>query len=110
MGNYFVYIITNPSRTVLYVGMTNDLEYRLIDHYWNKGRPKTFTGRYHCHNLVHYERYPYASMAIAREKEIKKWRREKKNELINRENPEWTFLNSNVMEWPPHPDTQFDSN
>lgn len=55
--NYFVYITTNPGKTVYYVGMTNDLERRLIEHRQNKGKPETFAGRYYCYNLIYYERH-----------------------------------------------------
>jgi len=94
--NYFVYITTNPGKTVIYVGMTNDLPTRLQQHYENRGNPKTWAGKYHCYNLVWWERYQYVEHAIEREKEIKKWRREKKNKLIEAFNPKWKFMNSEV--------------
>ena len=94
--NYFVYIITNPAKSVLYVGMTNDLVTRLEQHFEEKGRQKTFAGRYFCFNLIYYERHQYVQNAISREKEIKKWRREKKEALINAFNPEWEFLNDKM--------------
>jgi len=50
-GNYFTYITTNKLRTVLYIGITNDLERRLEEHFENKGKPNTFTGKYGCHYL-----------------------------------------------------------
>ncbi|MFT7036317.1 MAG: putative endonuclease [Cyclobacteriaceae bacterium] len=104
MNNFFVYILTNPKKTVLYTGMTNDLEYRIIEHYLNRGKPKTFAGRFYCYNLIYYESHVKALHAIDREKEIKDWRREKKEELINSFNPEWKFLNNEITLWPPHPD------
>lgn len=94
--NYFVYILTNPAKTVLYVGITNNLQTRLKQHFSEKGRQKTFAGRYFCFNLIYYERHQYVNNAINREKEIKKWRREKKELLINDFNPEWRFLNDEV--------------
>ncbi len=94
--NYFVYIITNPARTVLYVGITNDLAVRLHQHFKERGKQKTFAGRYFCFNLIYYEHYTYINHAIDREKEIKKWRREKKEALINAINPEWKFLNEEL--------------
>jgi putative endonuclease len=94
--NYFVYITTNPARTVLYVGVTNNLGTRLQQHYEERGRAKTFAGRYFCFHLLYYERFTYIQHAIDREKEIKKWRRAKKEALINAFNPEWTFLNDEV--------------
>ncbi len=93
---YFVYITTNPDRTTLYVGMTNNLKARLIQHYENRGKPETFAGRYYCYNLVYYESTQYVLSAIAREKQIKKWRRSKKDALINSFNPEWRFLNDSI--------------
>jgi len=99
---YYIYIITNPERTVLYTGVTNDLSQRLIEHWVNKGQPKTFAGKYYCYNLIYYEEFRYINDAIAREKEIKGWRRSKKLELIKAMNPDWTFLNPSICdEWPP---------
>ena len=55
MGNYFIYFITNPNKTVLYLGVTNDLERRLDEHYRNRGNKKSFASRYHCFKLVYWE-------------------------------------------------------
>lgn len=98
-GNYFVYITTNPNRTVVYVGVTNDLGRRLSEHYENRGQPKTWAGRYYCYYLVWWERHQNPMDAISREKEIKKWRREKKNQLIESVNPHWEFLNKEIGAW-----------
>ena len=92
--NYFVYIMTNKHKTVLYVGVTNDLERRVHEH--ESGLYKGFTKRYNCHYLVYYEHYTQIEHAIDREKEIKKWRREKKNNLISKFNREWVFLNDKI--------------
>ena len=81
-GNYYVYITTNPGKSVLYTGMTNDLKVRLLQHFQNRGDKSTFAGRYYCYKLLHYETFPEAILAIAREKEIKDMSREKKKELI----------------------------
>ncbi len=89
--NYFTYISTNPKRTVLYVGMTNDLYTRMIQHYSERGKFSTFAGRFYCHKLIYFERYDTPMEAIDREKEIKKWRRSKKEDLINSINPRWEF-------------------
>mgnify|MGYP001818697627 CR=1 FL=1 len=94
--NYFVYITTNPAKTVLYVGVTNNLFIRIKQHQENAGKNKTFAGRYFCFNLIFWERYSSIHHAIAREKEIKKWRRRKKIELINEFNPDWGFLNDEI--------------
>jgi len=99
---YFIYIVTNPERTVLYTGVTNNLEIRLAEHYFNRGNSKTFAGKFYCYNLVHYEEFQFINDAIAREKELKGWRRAKKEALIKTKNPDWTFLNKAVCRcWPP---------
>ena len=99
--NYFVYMVTNPKRTVLYTGMTNDLKRRLQEHIEarEKENNKSFTGKYFAYNLVWYEWHQYVNDAIAREKQIKKWRRDKKEFLIAQMNPEWKFLNNEVKDW-----------
>jgi len=94
--NYYVYITTNPAKTVLYVGVTNDLLVRISQHKENKGNPKTFAGKYYCYNLVYYEHFTHIDGAIAREKEVKKWRRAKKVALIESTNPTWRFLNDEI--------------
>jgi len=94
--NFYVYILTNPDKTTLYVGVTNDLTARLYQHHENAGTKNSFAGKYHCYLLVYYEHFSHIEYAIAREKEIKKWRREKKDKLIESTNPEWKFLNKEV--------------
>ena len=94
--NYYVYIITNKNKTVLYIGVTNDLKRRLYEH--ENGILPGFTKRYNCHYIVYYEHFTYILHAIDREKEIKKWRREKKDRLITKFNPEWKFLNEEIYE------------
>ncbi len=94
--NYYTYITTNPGKTTLYIGVTNNLLRRLSEHFDNAGQPETFAGRYHCYNLIYYELTSDVNIAIAREKEIKKWNRKKKEDLIRALNPEWKFLNSEV--------------
>jgi len=96
--NFYVYITTNPTKTVLYIGVTNDLTRRLYEHFENKGNKNTFAGKFYCYNLVYYEHFTHINSAIAREKEIKKWRREKKEALIASLNPDWKFLNEEVNE------------
>jgi putative endonuclease len=81
--------------------MSNDLQQRLIEHYLNRGKPDTHAGKYYCYNLVFYEEFQYVNTAIAREKEIKKWRREKKEKIITSLNPEWKNLNKEILgAWP----------
>ncbi len=91
-GNYYVYITTNPSRTVLYTGVTNDLKRRVRQHYQNRGRRTTFAGRYYCYDLIYYEYSTDILKAIAREKEIKNMNHDKKKELIATLNPKWNTL------------------
>ena len=99
---YHVYILTNKIKTDLYTGMTNDLEQRIVEHYIDRIEKETFTGKYNCHLLLFYESYKYVNDAIAREKEIKGWIRMKKVKLITNFNPEWKFLNKELLgEWPP---------
>jgi putative endonuclease len=100
--NFWVYILTNYKRNVLYIGITNDLAGRLKEHYDNRGKKETFAGRYHCYNLVYYEWYQYVLNALTREKEMKNWARKRKIELIESVNPDWTFFNKDICgAWPP---------
>ncbi|MDN5284389.1 MAG: endonuclease [Mucilaginibacter sp.] len=99
--NFFTYILTNYNRKVLYTGVTNDLDRRLYEHYFGINQNESFTFKYKCFYLVWYERHQYIDHAIEREKEIKGWTRDKKIRLIVQENPNWDFLNIEIMEWPP---------
>jgi putative endonuclease len=92
MKTYFIYITTNPRRTVLYTGVTNDLEQRIFQHFENRGNRKTFAGRYFCYQLIYYEDFGDINDAIEREKEIKNMSREMKEELIKTKNPRWITL------------------
>lgn len=95
MKRYYVYILTNINKTVLYTGVTNNLDRRLIEHKNDAlGLKRTFAGKYNCIYLVYFEEYQFARIAISREKEIKSLNRAKKEVLINTLNPEWNFLNS----------------
>ncbi|MCC6584310.1 MAG: GIY-YIG nuclease family protein [Chitinophagales bacterium] len=86
-----IYILTNKNKTTLYVGVTADLYARIQEH--KNGISKTsFTYKYNLHYLVYYEFHSKIEEAIAREKEIKKWRREKKDNLISAFNPMWDDL------------------
>jgi putative endonuclease len=95
MKTYYVYMMTNQSRVVLYTGVTNSLERRVWFHA-NTGK-RTFTKRYNADRLVYYERFDRARDAISREKEIKGWRREKKNDLVRRLNPKWEDLGEKLF-------------
>ena len=83
---YWVYIMSNKTRTVLYVGITNDLYRRYAEH--KEEKIKGFTQKYKCHDLLYFEEFKDIEDAISREKEIKAWRREKKENLIATRNPE----------------------
>jgi len=96
-NTYYVYIVTNTYRTTLYIGVTNDLKRRISEHYTNsKNNTKTFAGKYNCYDLVYYESFEEVNQAILREKQLKKWRREKKNNLIANFNPKWKTLNNDL--------------
>jgi putative endonuclease len=88
--NYYVYILTNWDGKRMYVGMTNDLERRMYEHK-NHSVPG-FTQKYNVDRLVHFEHCSDVNAAIAREKEIKGWRRQKKNALVQSANPDWRDL------------------
>lgn len=97
IDNYFVYIVTNINKTVLYIGITNDLFTRLNEHYNDSNTSKKhFTGKYNAYHLIYWERFDNIEYAIEREKELKGWRRSKKENLINSFNPTWKFLNDEV--------------
>ena len=87
---FFVYTMTNRSRVVLYTGITNDLTRRVWEH--QNGEMKGFTKQYKVNRLVYYESFDDPLDAIGREKEIKGWRRAKKNALVETLNPEWADL------------------
>ena len=96
--NYFVYIITNENKTVLYIGVTNNIQKRLSQHYFDsQNAKKSFAGKYNCYYLLYYEKFEDINLAILREKELKGWRREKKNKLISDFNTNWNFLNNDVL-------------
>ncbi|MGD0975724.1 MAG: GIY-YIG nuclease family protein [Candidatus Korobacteraceae bacterium] len=86
---YYVYILASRSRN-LYVGVTGDLDRRIFEH--KRKLLRGFASRYNIDRLVYYEIYDKVVRAIAREKELKSWRRERKIALIERENPTWDDL------------------
>jgi putative endonuclease len=92
--NYFVYILSNWNNKVVYVGMTNNLLRRIYEH--KNKMIDGFTKKYNVNKLVYFETTNDVNSAINREKEIKKWRREKKNNLVNTVNPDWQDLS---LEW-----------
>ncbi len=90
---FFVYIVTNPAKKSLYIGVTNNLVERLDEHYQKRGNDETWAGKYYCYKLIYYETFKYIDKAIEREKQLKGWTRAKKEFLIKTMNPNWDFLN-----------------
>ncbi|MCV9388508.1 GIY-YIG nuclease family protein [Reichenbachiella ulvae] len=86
-----VYIMTNARHTVLYVGVTSNLIARVQEHK-DKVYPSSFTSKYNVFKLVYFEGFHSIEEAIDREKQVKKYRREKKDALVNQTNPEWKDL------------------
>lgn len=91
---YYVYLLTNWNNQVMYVGVTNNLERRIYEH--RNKLVDGFTKKYNVEKLVYFETASDVLAAIEREKQIKKWRREKKNQLVVGMNPEWKDLS---VEW-----------
>ena len=87
----YIYIMTNKNRTTLYIGVTNDLCRRIYEHK-NHLIKDSFTDKYNLEYCIYYEEFPYFDLAIKREKELKKWNRQKKENLINRKNSDWKEL------------------
>jgi putative endonuclease len=87
---YYVYILSNRHRTVLYIGMTNDLRRRMREH--REGQRGAFSAQYNTVDLLYFERHPSSTAAIEREKQLKAWRRDKKEALIRSENPDLETL------------------
>jgi putative endonuclease len=87
---YYVYILTNQTDKVMYIGVTNDLQRRIYEH--KNELIEGFTKRYHVHKLVYYEGYQDVKEAIAREKTLKGFLRVRKNELVQTLNPTWMDL------------------
>jgi len=93
--NFYVYIMASKSGT-LYIGVTNSLERRVLEHKHNL--VPGFTQKHSCHKLVYYEHFTDIEAAIAREKQLKKWRRDKKEFLIRTINPSWKDLSFDWFE------------
>ena len=87
---YYIYILTNKYNTALYIGVTNNLERRLAEH--RSGMIPGFKQKYNCHKLVYFETFSDVELAIAREKQLKKWSRSKKDWLIDTMNKDRTDL------------------
>ena len=90
----FVYILTNKSNSVLYIGTTNDIKRRLDEH--RSGEIEGFTKKYNVFKPVYCEEIKSPEDAIKREKQLKKWTRQKKAKLIESSNPEWNDLSESI--------------
>jgi len=87
---WYVYIITNYKNTVLYIGVTNNLQRRINEH--RQGIGSKFSKKYRLYKLIWFEEFTSPLEAIATEKRLKGWRREKKVRLIEEKNPQWKDL------------------
>jgi putative endonuclease len=92
----FIYLIGSASRRTIYTGVTTNLHNRVFEH--KNDLIEGFTSKYKCHRLVYFETFGNVTDAIAREKEVKGWRREKKNKLVESKNPGWKDL---AADWYP---------
>ncbi len=94
--NYYVYILSNSQNNVIYVGVTNDLIRRMYEHknHMDKG---SFTARYNVDKLVYFESTSDVDAAIAREKQIKGWNRNRKNKLVQMKNPNWEDIYETLL-------------
>ena len=93
---FYVYIMACNTRSTLYIGMTNSLLARIQQH--RRQESRGFSAQYHTLHLVYYEVFNDVRDAIARETQIKKWRREKKDWLVERMNPRWDDLSAEIVE------------
>ena len=92
---YYTYMMTNRTNTVLYTGVTNDLARRVQEH--KSGLIPGFTQKYNCKKLVYFESFSDIDQAIRREKLLKEYRREKKNQLVESINPNWNDLSEGLQ-------------
>ena len=93
---YYVYILANNTRTTIYTGVTNDLIRRVYEHR-HHADPDSFTAKYDITRLVYYDSTPDVRSAIEREKQIKSWKRAKKNALVESMNPKWEDLYDSLL-------------
>ncbi len=95
MNTYYIYIMATKKHGVIYIGVTNDLKKRVFQH--KKELIEGFTKRYHIHDLVYFEQTNDINCAIKREKQLKRWKREWKINLIEKINPEWKDLSESFL-------------
>ena len=91
----YIYFMTNAFGNVLYIGVTNSLKRRIIEH--QEGLGAKFTHKYNCNKLVYYESFPDIRQAITREKQLKHFKRAWKNELVKTVNPQWRDLSEEII-------------
>ena len=91
----YIYFLTNQNNNVLYTGVTNSLKRRIQEH--RDGQGSTFTNKYNCKKLVYFEVFSSIEEAIIREKQIKHFKREWKNELVGKINPNWNDLTGQII-------------
>lgn len=87
MKKYYVYILSSNNKTTIYIGITNDLQRWVLEH--KSKELNGFSSKYNCINLVYFEKHNSIEKAIERETQLKKWKREWKDNLIVSKNPEW---------------------
>ena len=93
---YFIYILASKRNGTLYIGVTSNLPKRVWEH--KNNLVEGFTKKYNVHNLVYFEQTENAQSAFLREKQLKKWKREWKIELIEKDNPEWKDLYEKILD------------
>ena len=93
---YYVYILSNSHKNVIYTGITNDLVRRVYEHKQHLDK-RSFTSRYNVENLVFFEETTDVETAIEREKQIKGWNRKRKEKLIEAKNPNWNDLYEDIL-------------
>ena len=94
--SYYVYILASATNYTVYIGVTSDLVRRVYEHR-NHLDPDSFTSQYDVHKLVYFEQTSDVKAALEREKQLKGWRRSKKNALIETMNPEWKDLYPDLL-------------
>jgi putative endonuclease len=94
--DFWIYVVTNRNHSVLYIGVTNSLSRRTWEH--RQGTGANFPAACRCYKVIYYEHYSDVREALDRETQLKKWSRQKKIALIERLNPSWLDLGSDVLE------------
>ena len=94
---YYVYILASATNVTIYTGITRDLVRRVYEHRHNLD-PDSFTAKYRVHKLVYYEQTTDVKAALEREKQIKSWKRARKNKLVESMNPTWQDLYPGILE------------